>query len=65
MCLKWPLVLQATSVFCAGNFFLTQNKMSEGCEEAKPSARSRGWFLTINNPESNDLAQHEKELFAI
>lgn len=54
-------------MFCAAsrNFFLTQNKMSEGCEEAKPSARSRGWFLTINNPESNDLAQHEKESFAI
>lgn len=42
-----------------------EHQVADGCEEAKEGMRARGWFLTINNPESNELAQHEKEKFGV
>ena len=40
--------------------------MSSDCQAIieKNNARNRSWFLTINNPESNELYQHKTERYA-
>lgn len=37
----------------------------EFSEEGRPGSRSCNWFLTINNPETTELAQHASEKYAV